>query len=77
MAHIPASIGPLNPTAHEHISQEFPEMSKKLMGTVILAGLALGLAAPVMAKSAPKTKSECQKITTMKWDDASSKCVKK
>jgi hypothetical protein len=56
---------------------EDPPMSKKLMGTVILAGLALGLAAPVMAKSAPKTKAECQKITTMKWDDASAKCVKR
>lgn len=52
-------------------------MSKKLMGTVVLAGLVLGLAAPVMAKSAPKTKAECQKITTMKWDDSSAKCVKK
>ena len=52
-------------------------MSKKITGTVVLAGLVLGLAAPVMAKSAPKTKAECQKITTMKWDDASAKCVKK
>jgi hypothetical protein len=60
---------------------EDPRMSKKLMGTVVLAGLVLGLAAPVMApvmaKSAPKTKAECQKITTMKWDDSSAKCVKK
>jgi hypothetical protein len=52
-------------------------MSKKLMGSIVLGGLVLGLAAPVMAKSAPKTKAECQKITTMKWDDASAKCVKR
>jgi hypothetical protein len=56
---------------------EEPSMSKKIMGAVIMAGLALGLAAPVMAKAAPKTKAECAKLTTMKWDDASSKCVKK
>jgi hypothetical protein len=48
------------------------------MGTVVLAGLVLGLAAPVaMAKSSPKTKAECAKLTTMKWDDSSGKCVKR
>jgi hypothetical protein len=53
-------------------------MTKKIMSTAILAGLLFGLAAPVaMAKTAPKTKAECEKITTMKWDDATSKCVKK
>lgn len=53
-------------------------MSKKIVSTAILAGLLFGLAAPIVqAKSAPKTKAECEKITNMKWDDASSKCVKK
>jgi hypothetical protein len=50
----------------------------KIMSAAILAGLLLGLAAPVVeAKNAPKTKAECEKITNMKWDDATSKCVKK
>jgi hypothetical protein len=50
----------------------------KFLSTAILAGLLFGLAAPIVeAKSAPKTKAECEKITTMKWDDSASKCVKK
>jgi len=48
-------------------------MSKKIMSNAILAGLLFGLAAPI----APKTKAECEKMTNMKWDDATSKCVKK
>jgi hypothetical protein len=53
-------------------------MSKKFLSTAILAGLLFGLAAPIVqAKDAPKTKAECEKMTNMKWDDASSKCVKK
>ena len=53
-------------------------MSKKIVSTVILAGLLIGLAAPIaQAKSAPKTKAECEKLANMKWDDTSSKCVKK
>jgi len=53
-------------------------MSKKIMSTAILAGLLFGLAAPLaQAKSPPKTKAACEKITNMKWDDATSKCVKK
>ena len=53
-------------------------MSKKIVSTAILAGLLFGFAAPIaQAKSAPKTKAECEKMTNMKWDDATSKCVKK
>jgi len=54
-------------------------MSKKLMATAIVAAVAFGAVAPgiAMAKGAPKTKEACAKISTMKWDDASSKCVKK
>ncbi len=53
-------------------------MSKKILSAVILAGLMCAVAGPIAeAKSAPKTKAECEKITTMKWDDATSKCVKK
>ena len=50
----------------------------KILSTAILAGLMFGLAAPIVqAKDAPKTKADCEKISTMKWDDATSKCVKK
>ena len=54
-------------------------MSKKLMTTAILAAVAIGAVAPsiAMAKGAPKTKAACEKISTMKWEDTSSKCVKK
>lgn len=51
---------------------------KKIVGTAIIAGLLCGLAAPIaMAKSAPKTKEECEKLADKKWDDAAKKCVKK
>lgn len=55
------------------------EMSKKLMTSAILAAIAVGAIAPsiAMAKSVPKTKADCEKVSTMKWDDATSKCVKK
>jgi hypothetical protein len=54
-------------------------MSKKLMTSAILAAIAISAVAPTiaMAKSAPKTKADCEKVSTMKWDDATSKCVKK
>lgn len=54
-------------------------MSKKLMMSAILAAVAFGALAPsvAMAKDPPKTKEDCAKISTMKWDDAAKKCVKK
>ncbi|MFA5898859.1 MAG: hypothetical protein WC829_07065 [Hyphomicrobium sp.] len=54
-------------------------MSKKLVMTAVLSALAFGAVAPgiAMAKSAPKTKADCEKVSTMKWDDTASKCVKK
>jgi len=53
-------------------------MSKKIVSTAILAGLLFGLAAPIAeAKSTPKTKAACEKMTNMKWDSSTSKCVKK
>lgn len=54
-------------------------MSKKLTTAAILAAIAFGAVAPsiAMAKDAPKTKAACEKVTTMKWDDTASKCVKK
>jgi hypothetical protein len=55
------------------------EMSKKLMTTAILTAIAFGAVAPsiALAKDAPKTKAACEKISTMKWDDATKQCVKK
>ncbi|HJZ31454.1 MAG TPA: hypothetical protein VKF35_10125 [Hyphomicrobiaceae bacterium] len=51
---------------------------------MILSALALTVtvacaAAPALAqtKEAPKTKADCTKAKDMKWDDKSSKCVKK
>ncbi|HWK32213.1 MAG TPA: hypothetical protein VNR51_00855 [Hyphomicrobium sp.] len=54
-------------------------MSKKLLINAVLAAVAFSVVAPgiAAAKDAPKTKASCEKISTMKWDDASSKCVKK
>ncbi len=61
---------------HPNNEMESP-MSKKLMTAAVLAAVAFGVAAPAMAKGAPKTKAACEKISTMKWDDAGAKCVKK
>ena len=52
-------------------------MTKKLMTAAVLAAVAFGVAAPAMDKGAPKTNAACEKISTMKWDDAGAKCVKK
>ena len=63
--------------SHPDIRWRVPHV-KKIVSTAILAGLLFGLAAPLAeAKSTPKTKAECEKMTNMKWDDATSKCVKK
>ena len=70
----------MRPGDHEPPGKKMEcEMSKKLLSTAILAAIAFGAVAPgiAMAKGAPKTKAACEKIATMKWDDASSKCVKK
>ncbi len=50
----------------------------KIVSTAVLAAVLFGVAAPIAeAKSTPKTKADCEKITSMKWDDAKSKCVKR
>ena len=52
-------------------------MSKKIVSASIVAGLLFGLAAPIaQAKDTPKTKTECEKMTDMKWNDTTSKCEK-
>ena len=54
-------------------------MSKKLLINAVLAAVAFSFVAPgiAAAKDTPKTKASCEKISTMKWDDTASKCVKK
>jgi hypothetical protein len=56
-----------------------PPMSIKLLSSAVLAGILLSVSAPVVSYAAntPKTKAECEKAKDMKWDDSSSKCVKK
>lgn len=53
-------------------------MLTKLLASTIAASFLLA-AAPIaaQAKDAPKTKSECQKVKTMKWDAVTKTCVKK
>jgi hypothetical protein len=53
-------------------------MYVKIVSSAVLAGLLLA-AAPIVsyAADAPKTKADCEKAKNMKWDDATSKCVKK
>jgi ABC-type Fe2+-enterobactin transport system substrate-binding protein len=49
----------------------------KILSTAVVAGLLLALAAPAIAADAPKTKTECDKLTDMKWDSKTKTCVKK
>jgi len=60
----------------KHPHSEGNTMSK-VLSTAIVAGLLFGIAAPVFAADAPKTKAECKKLTDMKWDSATKTCVKK
>jgi hypothetical protein len=53
-------------------------MIKKILSGAVLAGVLMAAAAPVVyAADAPATKHDCAKHKDMKWDDATSKCVKK
>jgi hypothetical protein len=49
----------------------------KILSTAVVAGLLFTLAAPAIAADAPKTKTECDKLTDMKWDSKTKTCVKK
>ena len=49
----------------------------KILSTAVVAGLLFALTAPAVAADAPKTKTECDKLTDMKWDSATKACVKK
>jgi hypothetical protein len=48
----------------------------KILTAVLATGLMLSAAGGAYA-AAPKTKAACEKVKTMKWDETSSKCVKK
>jgi hypothetical protein len=53
-------------------------MITKILSGAVLAGLLMAASAPIVyAADAPTTKSDCAKHKDMKWDDATSKCVKK
>jgi hypothetical protein len=55
-------------------------MSVKILSSAIVAALLLAFTAPAFAADAPAvptTKADCEKTKDMKWDDATSKCVKK
>jgi ABC-type Fe2+-enterobactin transport system substrate-binding protein len=49
----------------------------KILSTAVVAGLLFALVAPAVAAAAPKTKTECDKLTDMKWDAKTKTCVKK
>jgi hypothetical protein len=55
-------------------SKGVPPMTK-ILSAVLAAGLMLSAGSAYAA--APKTKAACEKVKAMKWDDISSKCVKK
>ena len=49
----------------------------KIMSTAIIVGFLFAVSAPAFAADAPKTKADCEKTTTMKWDAKANACVKK
>jgi ABC-type Fe2+-enterobactin transport system substrate-binding protein len=49
----------------------------KILSTAVVTGLLFALMAPAVAADAPKTKTECDKLTDMKWDAKTKTCVKK
>jgi hypothetical protein len=49
----------------------------KVITTAIVAGFLVATSAAVFAADPPKTKAECVKLTDMKWDSKTKKCVKK
>ena len=49
---------------------------KKMLNVAIAVGLVFSVAGAAYAAT-PTTKAACEKVKTMKWDDATKKCVKK
>jgi hypothetical protein len=47
----------------------------KILSAVLATGLLFSVAGSAYAAT-PKTKAACEKVKNMKWDDATSKCVK-
>jgi hypothetical protein len=53
-------------------------MIKNILSAALAAGIAFSVAgSAAYAAATPKTKAACEKVKTMKWDEATSKCVKK
>jgi hypothetical protein len=54
-------------------------MSSKLVIATLAAAISFGALAPTiaLAKDAPKNKAACEKVSTMRWDETSGKCVKR
>jgi len=52
-------------------------MIARILSATLAAGLVFSIAGSAAYAATPKTKAACEKVKTMKWDDANSKCVKK
>jgi hypothetical protein len=53
-------------------------MITRILSTALAAALMVSVAGSGVAYAAtPKTKAACEKVKTMMWDEATSKCVKK
>ena len=54
-------------------------MLSTILSGAVVAGVLMVAAAPIAAYAAdaPKDKASCEKVTGMKWDDATKTCVKK
>jgi len=54
-------------------------MLSKILSGAMIAGVLMVVGAPIgaYAADAPKDKASCEKVTGMKWDDATKTCVKK
>lgn len=54
-------------------------MISKLVRGAVLTGVLVAFSAPIVANAAdaPTTKADCKKAKDMKWDKATSTCVKK
>jgi hypothetical protein len=52
-------------------------MIARILSTALAAGIVFSVAGSAVYAATPKTKEACEKVKTMTWDEATSKCVKK
>jgi uncharacterized membrane protein len=50
-------------------------MIKNVLSAALAAGIAFSVAGSAAYAATPKTKAACEKVKTMKWDEATNKCV--